>query len=310
MDLQAIFRKGRRPKQSMDMQTAIRSPRPSRAAARLSIGLVLCLMGTGLAAQPRLQVFAGAAAKPALEELARLYERRTGTGVALVLGGSGTVLTQMRLARSGDLYLPGSSDYMARARREGLVLPETERPVAWLVPTLTVPHDNPARVRTLRDLLRPGLRVLLANPETVCLGAYAVEIFEHAFTPDERAVLRRNLVNYTDSCERTAAVVAMKQADVTVGWHVFAHWYPDRLITVRLPPEQVLRIGYLPMAVSRFTQDRAAAERFLDFVTGPEGRAVFARHGYFESPEAALQWLGAQRPVGGEYEVPRSWLMP
>lgn len=284
--------------------------RPPRAEPGLWIGLLLCLLGLPLAAQTRLQVFAGAASKPALEELARLYHQRTGTEVELVLGGSGTVLTQMRLARRGDLYLPGSSDYMARAQRDGLVLPETERPIAWLVPTLTVPRGNPAGIHGLRDLLRPGVRVLLANPETVCLGAYAVEIFEHVFTPEERRLLRRNLVNYTDSCERTAAVVAMKQADVTVGWHVFAHWYPDRLATVRLPPEQVLRVGYLPVAVSRFTRNRAAAEGFIEFVAGSEGRAVFARHGYFESPEAALQWLGARRPVGGEYEVPRSWLVP
>ena len=276
------------------------------AGNALALGL-LCAQGV---AQPALQVFAGAASKPALEELAQRYRELSGTEVELVLGGSGTVLTQMRLARRGDIYLPGSSDSMLRAVREGLVLPETERQVAWVVPALTVPRDNPAGIRYLRDLLRPGLRVLLANPETVCLGAYAVEILEHAFSPDEIATLRQNIVNYADSCERTAAIVALRQADVTLGWHVFERWYPDRLTTIRLPPEQVLRAGYVSGAVSRFARDRAAAERFLEFLCGPQGRATFARYGYFESPEAALRWLGAPRPVGGEYRVPLKWLTP
>src|SRR5512138_569809 len=54
-----------------------------------------------------ISVFAGSASKPALDEAANLFEKRTGAKVYLTYGGSGTVLSQMELAKTGDLYIPG-----------------------------------------------------------------------------------------------------------------------------------------------------------------------------------------------------------
>ncbi|HHI75900.1 MAG TPA: molybdate ABC transporter substrate-binding protein, partial [Gammaproteobacteria bacterium] len=40
----------------------------------------------------------------------------------------------------------------------------------------------------------------------------------------------------------------------------------------------------------------------------PEGQAIFARYRYFATPEEAFAWLGEEKPVGGEYQVPAEWL--
>lgn len=256
----------------------------------------------------KLLAYVGAASKPATEEAARLYELKTGVKVELVFGGSGHVLSQMKLSKEGDIYFPGSSDYMEKAKREGEVIAESEQILVFLVPAINVPKGNPKGIRTLRDLARPGVRVAIANPEAVCVGAYAVEIIEKEFSAEEKAVFRRNLVNYTESCEKTATAVSLKMADAVIGWSVFEDWDPERIETVRLAKEQIPRIGYLPAAISRHTKDRAAAQAFLDFLAGPEGRAVFEKHRYFATAEDAASWIGEKKPVGGEYEVPREWI--
>lgn len=255
-----------------------------------------------------LLAYVGAASKPATEEAAKLYEQKTGIKVELVFGGSGYVLSQMKLAKQGDVYFPGSSDYMEKAKRDGDVFSDSERVIVYLVPAINVQRGNPHSIHTLKDLTRPGVKVAIANPEGVCVGAYAVEIVEREFKPDEKAAFRRNLINYTESCEKTATAIALKMADAVIGWSVFEHWDPQRIETVRLPKEQIPRIGYLPIAVSKFAQDRAAAQAFIDFLAGPEGRAVFARHRYFATVEDAAAWIGEPKPVGGEYAVPREWI--
>lgn len=260
-------------------------------------------------APPALLVYAGAASKPALEEAAREFERMTGGTIDLVFGGSGFVLSQMKLAKRGDIYLPGSSDYMELAKREGQVLPETEQIIVYLVSAINVQKGNPHGIRSLHDLTRPGLRVAIANPEGVCVGAYAVEIVENEFTPDELAAFRRNLVNYTESCEKTATAVSLRMADAVIGWSVFEHWDPERIETVPLRKEQIRRIGYIPVAISKYTNEREAAQRFVDFLTGPEGRAIFARHHYFATAQEASDWIGEGKPVGGEYAVPARWIV-
>lgn len=273
----------------------------------LGAGLAAAGAPSALAAE-KLLVFAGAASKPPTEEAATLYEAKTGVKVELVFGGSGHVLSQMRLTRRGDIYFPGSSDYMEKARREGDVFAETERIIVYLVPAINVQKGNPRGIRTLRDLTRPGLGVAIANPEGVCVGAYAVEIVEREFTPEEMAAFKRNLINYTESCEKTATAISLRMADAVIGWSVFEHWDPSRIETVRLPAEQIPRIGYIPVAISKHTKDRAAAQQFIDFLAGPEGRAIFGRHQYFATAEDAAAWIGAKKPVGGEYEMPAGWI--
>ncbi|MEX1119557.1 MAG: molybdate ABC transporter substrate-binding protein [Terrimicrobiaceae bacterium] len=265
-------------------------------------------MSTRTHATEPLLAYVGAASKPPTEEVAKLYERKTGIKVDLVFGGSGYVLSQMKLARRGDLYFPGSSDYMEKAKRDGDVFPDTEKVIVYLVPAINVQKGNPRGIRALKDLTRPGLKVAIANPEGVCVGAYAVEILEKEFTDDEMTAFRKNLINYTESCEKTATAISLKMADAVIGWSVFEHWDPQRIETISLHKDEIPRMGYIPIAISTFSKNRAAAQSFIDFLTGPEGQAVYARHQYFATAAEASAYIGEEKPVGGEYAVPADWI--
>ncbi len=259
-------------------------------------------------AEEKLLIFAGAASKPPTEEAAKAFEKKYGVKVDIVFGGSGYVLNQMILTKQGDLYFPGSSDYMELAKRKGVVFPETEKYVVYLVPAINVQKGNPKNIRSLKDLTRPGLRVAIANPEGVCVGAYAVEIIEREFTPEEKAAFRRNLVNYTESCEKTATAISLKTVDAVIGWSVFEHWDPERIETVPLKPSEVTRVGYIPIAISKFTKNRELAQKFIDFLLSKEGKNIFRKYHYFMTPEEAFAWIGEKKQVGGEYVVPKEWL--
>jgi len=274
----------------------------------LTLALAVVPAALPVHAADNLLAYVGAASKPPTEEAAKLYERKTGVKVELVFGGSGFVLSQMKLAKQGDIYFPGSSDYMEKANRYGDVSANTEKVIVYLVSAINVQKGNPHNIRTLKDLTRPGVKVAIANPEGVCVGAYAVEIIEKEFSPEEKAAFKRNLVNYTESCEKTATAISLKMADAVIGWSVFEHWDAGRIETVQLTKEQIPRIGYIPIAVSKFTKDRAAGQAFIDFLTGPEGQAVYARHHYFATAEDAAKWIGVEKPVGGEYQVPQEWI--
>lgn len=271
-------------------------------------GLSLALGLNASHAAESLLIYAGAATTPPTTDAAKAFEEKTGVKVDVVFGGSGYILSQMKLAKQGDLYFPGSSDYMELAKREGDVLPETEKVIVYAVPAINVQKGNPHKVQTLKDLTKPGLRVAIANPEGVCVGAYAVEIFEKEFTPEERAALKANIKNYTGSCEQTATAISLKLADAVLGWRVFQYWDPERIETIPLPKEQIPRVGYIPIAISKFSKQPELAQRFIDFVTGPEGGAIYAKYNYFATPEDAFAWIGEIKPVGGEYVVPKDWL--
>jgi molybdate transport system substrate-binding protein len=279
-------------------------------AKGLALLLVLGGFFSGEAGAGDLLIFAGAASKPPTEEVARIFQQPEGGNVIATFGGSGFVLSQMKLARKGDVYFPGSSDFMEKAKKEGIVYAETEKVIAYLVPAINVQRGNPRRIYSLRDLLKPGLRLAIAEPTNVCVGTYAVEVVERNFNPQEKELFRKNLVAVVESCEKTANIISLKGVDAVLGWEVFESWDPERIERILLKPEEVPRIGYLPAAVTRFTGDRRRAERFVSFLVSPESRAVFRRHGYLMSVQEARRYTLPGTPVGGEYILPESWRRP
>lgn len=251
-----------------------------------------------------IELFVGSASKPAAEEAVALFEKQTGAKVIAHYGGSGQMLSQLRLSRRGDIYFPGSSDFMEMAKRAGDVIAETERIVVYLIPAINVPKDNPKRITSLGDLARPGLRVGIARPDSVCVGLYAVEVLEKAGLT---AAVKPNIVTQAESCEKTAQLVALGLVDAVIGWEVFEHWRPDKIKTVSLPPDQVPRIGYISAAVARHSKDRELAEAFISFLIGPEAQAIFRKWQYQTTEAEARRFTTPTTPVGGEWPLPEGW---
>lgn len=272
----------------------------------------VCLAGSlnpARAAEERILFMAGAAAQPVVEPLAKAFEAATGIKVDVSIGGSGMLLSQIKLSRQGDVYFPGSIDFIDKAAKEGLIDESTVTPVVYLVPAINVQRGNPHDIASLKDLCRPGLKVAIAQPETVCLGVFAVELVERLFTPEEKRAFRANLVTYTESCEKTATAISLKTVDAVIGWSVFEHWNPELIQSVKLPPEEVVRISYLAVAVTKNSLHVEAAKKFVEFMKSPEGLEFFKKFHYFTTPGEALEYLGAERPVGGTpYEVPAEWM--
>ncbi len=236
-----------------------------------------------------------------------MYEKKTGTKINITFGGSGFVLSQMQLAKKGDIYFPGSSDFMEIAKQKNLVFPESEKHVVYVVPCLNVQKGNPKNIKMLEDLAKPGVRVAIANPEGVCLGLYAVEIIEKNLSGETKTNLRKNIVNYTESCEKTATAISLKVVDAVIGWGVFQHWDPERIETIPLDRKQIMRVGYIPIAISKFTSRRNSAQRFIDYILSDEGKAIFRKYHYFMSPEEAFASIGDKKPIGGAYTIPAEW---
>jgi molybdate transport system substrate-binding protein len=253
-----------------------------------------------------LSVFAGAALEPVMKETAGIFESRENVKIDLHFSGSGTMLSQMKMSRRADVYVPGSSDFMEKAVKDKVVDPATVRGIAYLVPAIVVKKGNPKGIHGLSDLARPGLRVAIGDPETVCVGLYAYEIFRKAGLLEE---VGKNIVTLAESCSRIAAMIPLGTADAVIGWSMFESRTPDEVEAVLLEPGQVPRIAYIAGAVSTYTKVPAKARMLVEFMGGDEAKAIFKKHGYITTIEEARKLApGAQ--VGGEYVLPKDYAQP
>jgi len=236
----------------------------------------------GTPAPTPLSIFAAAGARPALDEVCRLYEAEYGAGVEAAYGGGGEVLSQMELSRSGDIYVAPEQKFMETAVARGVVMPDTVTAVAWMVPVIAVPAGNPAGIQTLADLALPGVRVAVTRGETTLLGKYAPEIFDKAGLADE---IGANIVTEAARPDNLLTMFVMGQVDAGIIWNFYAVQASDDIEVIYLSSEELTGVGEMRAAVSAFTGDEAQARRFLAFLTSPEAKTVFRNLGYITSQE-------------------------
>jgi len=231
-----------------------------------------------------LTVFAGSASMPALRELGPAYEKRAGVKVEVTSGGSGSVLTQFSQDHFGDLYIPGSDDFMDKAEKKDAVLKDTRSILVYLVPVICVPKGNPKGVRSLEDLSRENMRVVIGDVDAVCLGAIAKDVLTEAGLWEK---VQPRIATYASSCEDTLSRLVMGEADVVIGWDVFAKQNPDKVEAVPLT-QQSARARNIPAAVIKWSKQPEKAKDLIEFLRSPEAKEIWTKYGYtIDNPEVS-----------------------
>lgn len=242
-----------------------------------ALSLLLAAVGCARPAAPALTVFAAEGARPALEQIRRDFEDRSGIRVEAMYGGGGESLAKMLLARRGDVYLAPEQGFMERAAAEGAIMPETARTVAYLVPVIAVGAGNPKNIRSLADLARPGMRVAVTNPETTLLGKYAPEMFEKAGLAE---AVGRNTVVSASGPGNLIAMICLGQVDAGIAWHFYPTLSREKAEAVLLPRGEIPGFGEMRAAVSAYSNEKEAAGEFVEFLASDAGKIVWKAHGY------------------------------
>lgn len=255
-------------------------------------------------AEKELLFFCGAASAVPMREIIKNYENETGIKVNVVYGGSGTLLSQMELTNRGDVYLCGSPDYIEIGVKRNLLIKGTDKTISYLVPAIIVPKENQKNIQKIEDLAKPGVRVGIGNPETVCLGLYGIELLDYNNLLEK---VLPNVVVFAKSCEDTATICALKKVDAIIGWDVFESWNPEDVTWIKIDKKKIPRLAYVPIAIPVFVKDRKLAENFIDYVLSPDkGGKIFKKWGYMADMKEAKKHAPKAK-IGGEYKLPKKY---
>src|SRR5688572_17933668 len=123
------------------------------AGVTLLFGVVMMLReGRRPATSAVLTVYCAAGLRAPVEAVAREYEKETGSRVDLSFGGSHTLLANIEVSKTGDVYIPGDESYIALASEKKLTA-ETV-PVASMSAQVAVAKGNPKKIGSVADLTR------------------------------------------------------------------------------------------------------------------------------------------------------------
>jgi molybdate transport system substrate-binding protein len=150
---------------------------------------------------------------------------------------------------------------------------------------LAVPAENPAAIDGPFDIAQPGTKIVAAGREVPVTG-YAAELLEELATlpgapADFVARYDANVVSREDNVRAVAAKLELGEADAGIVYRTDA--IASSLTVVPLPPEIAVRATYGGVVVRR-SRDASAAQAFLDWLAGPDGRAILADFGFGPPP--------------------------
>ncbi len=224
----------------------------------------LAAASAATAGPPRLTVLAASSltdAFPALDHAERYS-----------FGGSDTLAFQIRQGAPADVFAAASPKYPEALYAAKLVY----KPVVFATNRLVVivPRSNPARIRSVADLKRRGVRVVL--------GAVGVPIGD--YTRKVLAKLRlsavlKNVVSNEPDVRGIVTKIALAEADAGFVYVTDVRSAASRLRAIAIPAEGQPTVKY-EIAVVRSTAHLDAARAFVRLVLGTDGRRVLRRFGF------------------------------
>ncbi len=140
------------------------------------IVLSTLITATFSAQAAELYLYAGAGLKDPVEKIVKQFEKETGNNVTIEYGGSGQLLARYNTVKTGDLYLPGSSDYVEKLEKTGDV--KESAPLVLHIPVMAIRKEKSAGIDSFKALAESNLRLGIGDSKAMALGKGAEKILE------------------------------------------------------------------------------------------------------------------------------------
>lgn len=253
--------------------------------------------GPELPADEGLVLYCAAAILKPVEEVAAAYEEEYGVRVRIEPGGSGTLLSKLKVApERADLFLAAEESYLREARAMKLVAEIL--PVARFHAVVAVATGNPRGIRTPEDLLREDVSVVLANPELAAVGRSVRRVLAGEGLWEKLAARVQGpkaRVSLVGTVTEAAQAVKLAAADAALIWDATAKQFG--LEYVEPPGFSEKATEQIQIGVSTGTPRPTAALHFARYLTSADrGQPAFARH-FFQPLEDADAWEDRPRLV-------------
>lgn len=188
-------------------------------------------------------------------------------------GGSNTLAAQITQGAPADVFASANTTLPQQLFSRGLC----SKPVVFTRNTLVVvvPKANPAKIRSIYNLAKPGVKLVVAGPG-VPVGSYTLQILKNMNL--STAVLK-NVVSRETDVREVLAKVALGEADAGFVYSTDAKTVSDKVKVVKVPAWAQPKVQYGICVVSK-SSNKADAQAFIAKVLSKAGQARLLQYGF------------------------------
>lgn len=251
-----------------------------RAIGVLTVALMLTTLtacggnDSGASKTPKvvtLTIFAAASLKSTFTRIGKEFEtEHEGVRVTFSFAGSSDLVAQIQQGAPADVFASADARNMDKAVGAKLI---DGSPVNFASNTqeIVTPPDNPARITSLADLAKPGVKVVLCAPEVPCGSA--------AHTIEKSSGVAIKPVSEEASVTDVLNKVATGEADAGLVYVTDVKVAGDKVKGITFP-ESANAVNTYPIAALAASKNGELARQFVELVTSARGRAILFAAGF------------------------------
>ncbi len=242
--------------------------------------------------QITLTVFAASSLTDTFNAIKPMFEAaHPGVSVVFSYGASSTLATQLTQGAPADIFASANAKQMSVAQAAKRIS-GTPRTFAKNRLILIVPADNPAKITSLKDLAKAGIKLVIAAKNVPVRDYTNAMLDTLAKTPGfgdayKTAVLQ-NVVSEEDNVRQVSAKVALGEADAGIVYR--SDVTPDIAAKViALPiPDAVNTLATYPIAVTDNSANPDLAKAFIAYVLSEAGQKTLTAWNFIPAAIPAL----------------------
>ena len=234
-----------------------------------------------------LNVYAAASLTNAFNEIGKQFAaEHAGIDVVFNFAGSNQLATQIGQGAPADVFAPANKTQMQAVIDSGRIVSGTQQSFVRNRLVVVTPADNPAQLRRLQDLAKPGIKIVLAAKE-VPAGQYALDFLDKAAADGNpgagyKDAVLANVVSYEENVRSVLAKVALGEADAGIVYTSDAAVNKGEVQQIEIP-DALNTVATYPIATLSDSSNPDLAQQFVDYVLAPAGQQVLEKYGFSAS---------------------------
>ncbi|HYB00898.1 MAG TPA: molybdate ABC transporter substrate-binding protein [Ktedonobacteraceae bacterium] len=233
---------------------------------------------TPTAAPVTLNVFGAASLTAAFGEIKTKFEAANpNVKVTYNFAGSNTLATQITQGAPADVFASADTNNMNKVSS----LVNTPQTFARNKVIVIVPANNPANIKTLHDLAKPGVKIAVAN-SSVPVGNYTLEVLNKMgqsseYGPAYESAVKANFVTQETSVSGVVQKVQLGEVDAGYVYVSDAFSAGSKVSSITIPDQYNILADY-PIATVKDSKNLSTAQSFVQYVLSPDGQAILAKY--------------------------------
>ena len=224
---------------------------------------------------PQVTYFAGGVNRRAIEETIKEFSEREGVIFNTTYNGCGILVGQIKLGQRPDVYHTCDASFMPDV--ESLFLDIV--PVSTMRIVILVAPSHIDKIKSIDDLLKPGIRLGMGNPQQSAMGSLTVKMLE-AMGKWEAFEQSNNIATMVPTGEYLIAPILSGNLDAALCYESNATLITEQSNAVIIPIDHPKAFATQTYTVSKQSKHKYLMNRFLDALARTKDRYEEAGFGF------------------------------